>query len=132
MFKRKFNILQTNSKLFYAHIYSYHFISGAREGVAEATHVSSRPRFCCHSGPSSSGAEFISYVASGQSPAPPSGRGGAVMTTDGEGARGRQGARPALRSSRECPCVRRAFWQVRSRRKLMVVFHAFVFGSLQF
>lgn len=35
MSKRKFNILQTNSRLFYAHIYSYHFIFCASEGAAK-------------------------------------------------------------------------------------------------
>lgn len=60
MSKRKSNTLQTNSRLFYAHVYSYHFIFCANEGAAKTACASSCPRSLAIWAPPSSRVYFLS------------------------------------------------------------------------
>lgn len=131
MSRRKWIILQTNSKLVYAYIYCYHFIFCANEGAAKTISRVFLPLlFSAMWAPLPMAYKFISWAADGLSSVSP------LLTGGGDSDHGqRKGSSqgrpergpPASTAAPSFPCIRKALWQVRKWE-----IDAFIFGSLQF
>lgn len=120
-----------NSRLFYAYIYSYHFIFCANEGrpKKKKKNLKYLIHCCCsHSCPSSSGICCKNFVSSRWTAAGPSllVQSVQVLMTS---SRGRVGS---WLSGGRFPQVRVASWWVRKSDRRLRTFHTFIFGSLQF